>query len=125
MRIKDFPYGTPTKTLRAAVTWLNRNKHRIIFNSKLGTCPYDDFFDYPDYWNMPKKISGRLSGDDVDWIQEETYEWHSGKTVLRARAALTAPIVRCVGYEDIAKKILTIAPLENKNGKTRKRNSKA
>lgn len=30
MRIVDFPYGRPSKTLRNAVTWLNRNRIRLI-----------------------------------------------------------------------------------------------
>ena len=85
MRISDYPYGKVTKTLKAAVKYLNSNKNKIGKLSKEehkkfkadDTVEYIfiDFFDYPDYWNIPKKISSRLGGDEVDWIQSETYDW--------------------------------------------------
>lgn len=68
MRIKDYPYGKITKTLRKAVTWLNRNKKKLMKSQF-------DYFDYPNYWDMPKMISSRLSSDQVDWIQSETCDW--------------------------------------------------
>ena len=46
---------------------------KIVDSSKY---PYGDHFDYPDYWNMPKKISYQLSPDKVDWIQDETRKWY-------------------------------------------------
>lgn len=70
MRVVDFPYGKISKTLRKAVTWLNRN-HRKLEQTK---CQHS--FDYPDYWDMPRIISSRLSGDDVDWLQVEVYNWN-------------------------------------------------
>ena len=76
MRIKNYPYGQPTKTLKKAVNWLNRNKHKIAKSLKEhGKDAWLYSFDYPDYWNMPKIISSRLDGDEVDWLQEETHDW--------------------------------------------------
>ena len=70
MRIRDFPYGKITKKLRKAVTWLNRNRKRIEENY----CR--EFpFDYPIYWGMPKTVANKLTSDEVDWIQTETYDW--------------------------------------------------
>lgn len=68
MRVKDFPYGKITKTLKKAVQWLNRNQHKIKKTK-------DDIFDWPDYWDMPKVISSRLSSDEVDFIQDKTFNW--------------------------------------------------
>jgi hypothetical protein len=70
MKINDFPYGKITKTLRKATIWLNHNRKRL----EKSTCQYS--FDYPNYWDMPKIISSRLSGDEVDWLQEEVYDWN-------------------------------------------------
>lgn len=69
LKITEYPYGYSgvNKTLRNAVKWLNLNKIRL---SKL-----DYYFDYPNYWDMPKTISSRLSTDQVDWIQDCTWEW--------------------------------------------------
>lgn len=69
MRIANYPYGKITKTLHKAVRWLNANK------KKIGKEQFDLFY-HPKYWGMPKTISSRLSGDEVDWIQEETYDWY-------------------------------------------------
>lgn len=126
MRIKDYPYGVPTKTLKAAITWLNRNKKRIINKLALEESPTFYIFDYPDYWDMPKKISSRLSGDAVDWIQEETYSWLEEAVTekqMAQMAALAAPIARKINYQDLAKKILQITQWEKNNGKIRKRAS--
>lgn len=66
----DFPYGKITKKLREAVKWLNKNRRRIEenFNREYP-------FDYPLYWGMPKRIAHKLTTDEVDWIQSETYGW--------------------------------------------------
>lgn len=66
--IKDYQYGKITKQLRSAVTWLNRRKKQFK--------KYEDAFDYPDYWGMPKSISRYLTGDQVDFIQDNTWEWY-------------------------------------------------
>jgi len=80
MKIKNYPYGKVTKTLRKAVTWLNNNKRRIVKELKRkeeidfpSNLQYE--FDYPSYWDMPKTISRRLSSDEVDWIQDEVGRW--------------------------------------------------
>jgi hypothetical protein len=77
MRIKDYQYGKPSKSLRNAVTFLNRNKHKIIDRYKK---EYPDeyhfcYLDYPDYFDIPKRISCRLGSDEVDWLQDETADW--------------------------------------------------
>jgi hypothetical protein len=69
MKLKDYPYGKVTKTLKKAVTWLRSNKKKIQKEQ-------EDCFDFPNYWNMPKTICNRLNGDEVDWIQYETYDWY-------------------------------------------------
>lgn len=75
IQTKNYSYGRVNKRLKDAVVWLNKNKKAIMLASRQGKYPYEDCFDYPDYWNMPKKISNRLDGDEVDWIQEKTYYW--------------------------------------------------
>lgn len=69
MKIKDFPYGIPTKTLKKAVQWLNSNKRKLEKKEEFYS------FDYPEYWDMPKTISNRLNTDEVDWIQNEVHNW--------------------------------------------------
>jgi hypothetical protein len=59
-----------TKTMHKAVSWLNRNQKRL---EKSGVT--EQYFDYPDYWGMPKTISRRLSPDEVDWLQYQTNGW--------------------------------------------------
>lgn len=62
-KIKD-----PTrKVFLNAIKWLNKNQERVI---KYYTC-----FDYPDYCGLPSSIAGRLYSDEVDYIQEETFDW--------------------------------------------------
>lgn len=80
MKISDFPYGKITKTLRKATKWLNANRRKL----EKTKCQYS--FDYPDYWNMPKILSHRLSGDEVDWLQAEVYGWKYGMTVSEYNA---------------------------------------
>lgn len=65
----DYPYGRVTPRLRKAVKWLNDNKENI-------SCKQQDYFDYPDYWGMPKRIANRLYGDEVDFLQAETNGWY-------------------------------------------------
>lgn len=78
MRVANYPYGKITKTLRNAITRLNANK------KKIGKEQFD-YFEYPDYWDMPKMISSRLSSDDVDWIQDETYNWYHDASVCNCK----------------------------------------
>jgi hypothetical protein len=68
--IKSFGY-LPSKSLRRAITWLNRRKKSFLKN--------DMWFDYPYYWGMPKNITRYLSGDEVDFIQYETWDWWNKK----------------------------------------------
>lgn len=75
MKIIDFPYGKITKTLRKATKWLNSNRRRLERTKCQGS------FDYPYYWDMPKIISHRLNGDEVDWLQSEVYDWKYKMTV--------------------------------------------
>jgi hypothetical protein len=81
MRIKDYPYGQPTKTLKKAVTWLNRNKNRLTKSYLIDGDSAD--FDYPDYFGMPKTISCRFNTDEVDWLQSEISDWKFRLTVER------------------------------------------
>ena len=69
MKTSAYPYGKVTKTLKNAVSWLNKNKRRLE-----RTETYDSF-DCPDYWGMPGRISCRLNSDEVDWLQEQLGNW--------------------------------------------------
>lgn len=75
MKIKDYPYGKVTKSLRKAVNYLNRNKIRIYKDFAKHADNWEEYvrftFDYPDYLDMPKTISHRLNSDQVDWLQSE------------------------------------------------------
>lgn len=55
-----------TTDLTKAVAWLDKNKKSL---------KPQDIFDYPDYWGMPKSISNKLTGDEVDWLQAELHLW--------------------------------------------------
>ena len=63
-----YPYGEPkgSKVYQQAVSWLLKNKEAI---------DKSEYFDYPDYWGMPKEISYQLSSDEVDAIQAVVYDW--------------------------------------------------
>lgn len=67
--LRDYPYGKVTPRLKNAVKWLNDNKDNISRREQ-------DIFDYPDYWGMPKRIANRLYSDEVDFLQEETFDWY-------------------------------------------------
>ena len=56
--VNKYPWGKYSKSFENAVLILN----------KLGTQGFNQF-DYPEYANLPKRISGRLSPDEVDYIQ--------------------------------------------------------
>ena len=78
MKISEYPYGKPSKSLKNTVNWLNRNKRRLIKEGYL--CE----FDYPDYWSdygLPRKLTYRLGGDEVDWLQSELGEWKNYLTL--------------------------------------------
>lgn len=72
MKIADWNTDSKriTKSMRKAVTWLNRNIKRL---EKSGIT--ENYFDYPSYWEMPKIISSRLSPDEVDWLQYQLNGW--------------------------------------------------
>lgn len=84
MRISNYYYNTgrkPSKRLRKAVTWLNKNKKRIVrqFETLEDCCYFDinwsSLFDYPDYLGLPRSIVDKLSSDEVDWLQSQIYDW--------------------------------------------------
>ena len=58
-----YRYGKITKRLENAVQWINDH---FLDERRVNR------FDFPDYWGMPKKISHKLSPDEVDYIQEIT-----------------------------------------------------
>lgn len=65
--IEEYPWGKYSDYYVDAVYWLLQNKEKLIKK--------EDSFDYPDYWDMPDKFSYELSSDEVDWIQECTFDW--------------------------------------------------
>ncbi len=69
MRLTDYPYGKVTARLKKAVAWLRKNKKKIRQTQR-------DHFDFPDYWGMPRSTSWKLSSDEVDWLQAETWDWY-------------------------------------------------
>jgi len=77
INVSEYPYGKITKTLRNACIWLNKNRKHIIEyhcqNMERGSGEFA-YFDFPDYFDMPKKISSRLESDEVDFIQENMSE---------------------------------------------------
>ena len=72
VKISEFPYGKISANLRKAAEWLNKNQKTIEKEAqKLGKDCFD-FFDFPDYWDLPKKIANKLYPDEVDFIQDQT-----------------------------------------------------
>lgn len=86
-----YPYGRVNKRLKKAAEWLNKNMNDIMEKAKKQYVELDsdmldeaeakdeilyaDCFNYPHYWGLPKSIAHQLDPDEVDFIQEETYEW--------------------------------------------------
>jgi hypothetical protein len=68
IKISEYPYGRIYPRLRKASKWINTHRKQIKKD-----CKWE--FDYPDYWNIPKKIANKLSCDEVDFLQEQTYDW--------------------------------------------------
>ena len=66
--LKKYRYGKLSESLKKALTWLINNQEE--YKSEIY-----DFFDYPGYWGMPKDICYKLSSDEVDFIQEITFDW--------------------------------------------------
>lgn len=62
-----FSSGFSVNKLRfkSVINWLldPLNESQILNSLKKGN------FDYPDYWNLPQKLSHKLSSDEVDLIQ--------------------------------------------------------
>jgi hypothetical protein len=77
MKIKDYPYGKPSKSLKKAADYLNRNYIKIIneFISDENNQYKQDLdylmFEYPDYLGLDKRIGCALDEDDVFWLDEE------------------------------------------------------
>lgn len=70
VRLSEYQYGKVYKRLKKAAHWINTHRRWIKAQKPI------DWFDYPDYWGMPKSISYKLSSDEVDFIQSETHEWY-------------------------------------------------
>lgn len=79
IHLKNFD-GSISPLLRKAINWIHSHRRHIRkkyiedVNYK-----YISSFEFPYYWGMPKKISHNLNSDEVDFIQEETYEWVNRK----------------------------------------------
>lgn len=108
MKIKDYPYGKPSKSLKKAADYLNRNYIKIINEfifDENNQYKHDlDYlmFEYPDYLGLDKRISCALTSDDVDWLQEEfIYLRFRYQDSIRAKLN---PIMKSYAVE--AKKIL-------------------
>lgn len=69
VKFSEYPYGRITKRLKNASQWINSHRRCIKKNG------FNDFFDYPEYWGMPRNISSTLSPDEVDFLQGQTYDW--------------------------------------------------
>ena len=69
MKLKKIPVRGTSGKLRKAIDWLNkyRNDRKKFDNT--------NYFDFPDYWNLPRGIVDGLMSEDVDYIQEYTYDW--------------------------------------------------
>ncbi len=64
----QYPYGRVSTRLVKAADWINRNFEVIQRD-------FYDYFDYPQYWGLPRATANSLSPDEVDFIQEQTYDW--------------------------------------------------
>lgn len=60
VKISEYRYGNITKRLRDAAKWINSN-NRLIRSSEI------EYF-------LPKKIYNKLSTDEADFLEEQTYE---------------------------------------------------
>ena len=69
VKISEYGYGKVNKRLKYAAEWLNKASNQTKIKQE-----FCDYFDYPEYWEMPKDISRRLSSDEVDFIQDQTFE---------------------------------------------------
>jgi hypothetical protein len=60
-------YDIDTTRYSKALDWLfdEKNKQAVLYNLRVGSS-----FDYPDYFDLPKMISSKLTGDEVDLLQE-------------------------------------------------------
>jgi hypothetical protein len=60
-------FDVDTTRYAKAVDWLfnDKNKQAVLYNLRVGSS-----FDYPDYFDLPKMISSKLTGDEVDLLQE-------------------------------------------------------
>ena len=61
-------YEKKNTKLKKAMVWIQSHKRQIKIK-------FHDFFDYPEYWGLPKSISNCLMPDEVDYIQEQTYDF--------------------------------------------------
>lgn len=68
IRVEQYPYGKPSSGLRAAVKFLNRNGKRG-----------HEYFDFPEYADIPDEISNQLMPEEVDFIQDRWDEVPAGK----------------------------------------------
>lgn len=63
----DSGFDVDTHRYTKAINWLfdEKNKQAVLYNLRVGSS-----FDYPDYFDLPKMISSKLTGDEVDLLQE-------------------------------------------------------
>jgi hypothetical protein len=77
MKIKDYPCGKPSKSLKKAADFLNKNYVKIINefildeNNKYRHDLDYLMFEYPNYLGLDKRIGCNLSCNDVFWLDEE------------------------------------------------------
>jgi hypothetical protein len=74
IHLRNFNYGRIYPRLRKAINWIHSHR-RYIRTKYINNHEYIVDFDYPYYWDMPKNLIKYLNSDEVDFIQEETYEW--------------------------------------------------
>jgi hypothetical protein len=77
MKISDYDYGKVTKTLKNAVTFLNRSRGRIIKEMTIqedhgGDLDYLHGYDITHY--LPPRISCRLNCDEADWLESKWFD---------------------------------------------------
>lgn len=81
IRVEQYPYGKISPWLKAAVNFLNRNGKR-----------HHEYFDYPEYADLPDEISSGLMSDEVDFIQDHWDEVPSGKKGVAEGSKQEKPI---------------------------------
>lgn len=79
MKKYEKEWARQTKVWFQAAVWLHQNRAKLrkekwVEDSEDSSYDAHEFFDYPEYCGMPKRLVRKMSGDLVDRIQENWNE---------------------------------------------------